>query len=177
MLTAAIVVGSLVLVFVLIMVVLNLASYDKKLLPDYIYNEKHTDWLIFKFVPRRWTAFVLLFPPRSWAGNWKEDWIWVEPNWPLSKDAVTKTEGGRDFVLGPSPVPLPGYWSIQSVRLWNWLPRIPCYFTFAIWATKGASKRLYFNIGLKPDVTWDGVTRNWNWCFPEMSLTWKEYHV
>jgi len=155
-----------VLAFAAVYGILCLATYDKDLLPEYIKLTNHTDWpWPFSLIPRRWTSWVLMMPPAKVCGTQEPRLMAVEPNYPLDPAVPPNAM----MLMAMDPVPPIGQWSVQSVKLFRWLPRIPCYATGA-WMVAG--RRLYFNAGLKPDMTWDGQTRNFHWGFPEASLTW-----
>jgi len=173
----------LILLVCLIVVygILCLATYDKKLLPKYIYERPHDDWGIigiplkyqpWTWIPRRWTSWVLPMPPGKVAGNGTARAAMVQPNYPIASDALVWTDpSGQKYFLAMQPGYECGQWAILNVKLFKWLPRVPCYFTFSYLLF---GKKLYFNIGLKPDLTYDGpgTDYNFHWGWPEMSVTW-----
>lgn len=152
--------------------VLCLATYDKSLLPKYIREQPHDDWAIpflpksiqpWAWIPRRWTSWVLPMPPTKVAGNAKPEWVRIQGGYPLAADAMV--DESETLVWSMHPVHASGQWSIQAVKVFQWAPRVPCYFTASL---PLAGKRLHVNCGIKPDVT----TGDWHFGFPEASVTW-----
>ena len=158
--------------FVFIYTILCIATYRKDLLPEYIKQKRHDDWIFpLSYIPRRWTSWVLMMPPKIVFGNIQPRWQRVQPHYPLSPDAELKIDNDKIYMMTPDPMPAPGGWSIQSVKLFKWLPRIPCYIS----TTQPLfGRNLDVNFGCKPDITWDGpgTDYNWHWAFPEWSITW-----
>lgn len=135
--------------------------FRKDLLPEYMKNRNHDDWLPgFRWIPRRWTSYCFPMPPHKVLGNAEYALIDIQPGYPLASDAEIIDGKLRSM----HPVHAPGQWSLQSVKLWNWMPRIPCYFTVS-WKMFG--RRFHFNIGCKPDIT----LNDFHWGCPEASFT------
>ena len=146
--------------------ILCLATYDKKLLPQYIYEKLHYDWpWPFSKIPRRWTSWVLRMPPKKVWGNAEPEWILLQNGYPLAVDAELRMASGVALIKSMHPVHPAGQWSIQSVKLFWWLPRVPCFFTISKMVF---GRRLHINGGIKPDVT----RGDYHWGFPEFSMTW-----
>jgi hypothetical protein len=116
-------------------------------LPDNLKGKKHNDWPWgLRWVPRAWTAFAVPWYPQKLIGNQQPRSILVHPNTPQ-----------QYLVLTYDPVPKNGYWSIQTIKLFSWLPYLPLYFTIVQF-------HWHFRIGIR----WDSVD---NYYVPDIALT------
>lgn len=132
--------------------------FRKDLLPKYIQEKKHNDWIWgLRWVPRTWTSFAFPMPTFCIAGRPTLERVRVNPEYP--------TWDYLEYMVIPSPVPSIGNWEILGVKLFKNHGPIPCYFAVS-WLIFG--RRLHFNIGLKPDIT------DFHWGFPEASFTFKK---
>lgn len=151
-----------------------MSYFSKDGLPEYIKNNNHDDWLWpFSYIPRSWSSYTFPMPSYKVLGNANPEFIEIQPDYSLAFDAQIELRpspfgGETKQLLSMQPVHPVGQWSVQAVDCLGL--KIPCYFTFT---SKAFGRRIYFNIGCKPDVSYnlDDKTKNWHWAFPECSLT------
>ena len=104
--------------------------WGNKVLPDNLKGQNHADYVWpMSLIPRAWTSFWVMWQPKKLAGNQRIRWIYTN----------TGSYWGID------PIPARGYWSIQGVKLADWLPYLPLYFTMT---TKNGG---HFSIGVRYD--------------------------
>ena len=121
-------------------------------LPDHLKGKLHADypkWL--QWVPRSWTSFTLVQPPRLLLGN--------QRNFSFA--------GGS---FGPAPIPEPTNtqrvaWSLQGVQITRSWPVLPLYFVISI---RYKTKLIHFRVGCR----WDDVDGYYD--FPSIAFFIRE---
>lgn len=108
--------------------------WGNKALPINLKGKNHADYIWpFSYIPRAWTAFAVPWRPIKLLGNQKERMI--------------PTNCFSYWGIDPVPsIPKRGInWSIQGIKLAEWLPYLPLYFTML------TSSKWHFSIGIRYD--------------------------
>ncbi len=108
--------------------------WGNEALPINLKGKNHTDYIWpFSYIPRAWTSFAVPWRPIKLLGNQKKRMI----------STNTFSYYGIDPI---PPKPRKGInWSIQGIKLAEWLPNLSLYFTMT------THSGWHFSIGIRYD--------------------------